>query len=266
MDAVYQAPDFSVKNDAAIMCRSCRQQMPLSASRCPQCGTSRRTSRYKNKTVAAILALFLGSFGVHRFYLGQWRGIVYLLFCWLWIPGIVAFIECIYFAATDRRKWDAKHNEGIPAGPGDSAAKVVDIVVLVVASLVVIALVGMMTAIALPAYKDYELRAKSGAALSATLPIREEVERHLQTTGQMPQVAQFSSVAAAHDYPDYQLSVTAEGIVIRFKGDDPGFGNETIVVIPVPQGRAINWYCTGGTLPNRYRPGPCKVANPQPAG
>lgn len=266
MDAVYQAPDFTVQNDATTTCRSCKQQMALSASYCPQCGTSRRSSRYKNKTVAAILALFLGNFGVHRFYLGQWRGIVYLLFFWLWVPGIIAFIECIYFAARDRRNWDAQYNEGIPAGAGDRAAKVVDITVLVAAALIVVALAGMMTAIALPAYKDYELRVKSSAALSATQPIRAEVEQYLQSTGQMPQVAQFNSVASSHDYPDYQLSVAAEGIIIRFKGEAPGFGGETIVVTPVPEGRAVNWYCTGGTLPNRYRPAPCKVNNAQPAG
>ena len=52
----------------------------------------------KSKVVAALLAIFLGGLGIHKFYLGQigW-GIVYLLFCWTGIPTIVAFIEAIIY-------------------------------------------------------------------------------------------------------------------------------------------------------------------------
>ncbi|MBL0708706.1 MAG: TM2 domain-containing protein [Sulfurimonas sp.] len=50
----------------------------------------------KSKIAAALLAFFLGGFGVHKFYLGQIGfGILYLLFCWTLIPAIVAFIESI---------------------------------------------------------------------------------------------------------------------------------------------------------------------------
>jgi TM2 domain-containing membrane protein YozV len=50
----------------------------------------------KNKVTAGLFALFLGGIGVHKFYLGQvGSGIVYLLFCWTLIPGLIAFIEGI---------------------------------------------------------------------------------------------------------------------------------------------------------------------------
>ncbi|WP_064468002.1 TM2 domain-containing protein [Lederbergia galactosidilytica] len=50
----------------------------------------------KNKVVAGLLGIFLGGFGVHKFYLGQiGLGVVYLLFCWTTIPGIIGFIEGI---------------------------------------------------------------------------------------------------------------------------------------------------------------------------
>ncbi|MBC8264424.1 MAG: TM2 domain-containing protein [Anaerolineales bacterium] len=48
----------------------------------------------KNPTTAVVLALLLGGLGVHKFYLEQTgMGILYLLFSWTGIPGIVAFIE-----------------------------------------------------------------------------------------------------------------------------------------------------------------------------
>jgi len=58
----------------------------------------------KSRVVAALLAIFLGGIGVHKFYLGQtgW-GIVYLLFCWTLIPAIIAPIEGIlYLLSTER--------------------------------------------------------------------------------------------------------------------------------------------------------------------
>lgn len=50
----------------------------------------------KSKGVAALLAFFLGGFGIHKFYLDQvFWGIIYLLFCWTFIPAIIAFFEAI---------------------------------------------------------------------------------------------------------------------------------------------------------------------------
>ena len=49
-----------------------------------------------NQAAFAILAILLGSFGIHRFYAGKVvSGIFYLLFCWTFIPGIIAFVEGI---------------------------------------------------------------------------------------------------------------------------------------------------------------------------
>lgn len=64
----------------------------------------------KNRIVAALLAFFLGSFGIHKFYLGQigW-GIVYLLFCWTFIPGLVAFIEGIIYLCTSDEDFARKY-------------------------------------------------------------------------------------------------------------------------------------------------------------
>lgn len=49
----------------------------------------------KNRYTAAALAFFLGGLGAHKFYLGKWTGIFYLIFCWTYVPSIIAFIECI---------------------------------------------------------------------------------------------------------------------------------------------------------------------------
>jgi len=65
----------------------------------------------KDKNVAALLAFFLGTFGIHRFYLGQiGLGIAYALFFWTGIPAILGFIDAIVLFAMDRDRFDMKYN------------------------------------------------------------------------------------------------------------------------------------------------------------
>ena len=49
----------------------------------------------KDSGVGVLLALFLGSFGAHRFYLRQMGlGALYAVFCLTLIPGLVGVVEC----------------------------------------------------------------------------------------------------------------------------------------------------------------------------
>lgn len=48
----------------------------------------------KSVTSGVILALLFGGFGIHKFWLGNVAvGMLYLVFCWTFIPGIVALID-----------------------------------------------------------------------------------------------------------------------------------------------------------------------------
>lgn len=49
-----------------------------------------------NKVVYCLLAFFFGGIGVHKFYAGKiGSGILYFLFCWTFVPAVVAFIELV---------------------------------------------------------------------------------------------------------------------------------------------------------------------------
>jgi TM2 domain-containing membrane protein YozV len=66
---------------------------------------------YRNKWVAAALALLLGWIGAHKFYLGQTgMGIVYLLFCWTFIPLLLSMIETLMLVVSSEREFDVRFN------------------------------------------------------------------------------------------------------------------------------------------------------------
>lgn len=64
----------------------------------------------KNKVVAGLLAIFLGFLGIHKFYLGKiGQGILYLLFCWTYIPAIIGFLEGIIYLLSNDHNFQVKN-------------------------------------------------------------------------------------------------------------------------------------------------------------
>ncbi len=65
----------------------------------------------KDRTTAALLAVFLGIFGVHRFYLKQtgW-GIFLCMLFWTGIPALVGLIDGARFLSMDDDEFDFKYN------------------------------------------------------------------------------------------------------------------------------------------------------------
>jgi len=65
----------------------------------------------KSKFTAALLAFFLGGLGIHRFYLNQNKlGLLYLLFCWTFIPAFIALIDFFIFIFMSEDNFNYKYN------------------------------------------------------------------------------------------------------------------------------------------------------------
>jgi TM2 domain-containing membrane protein YozV len=72
----------------------------------------------RDEVVGILLALFLGTFGVHHFYLRRTGlGILYCCFFWSGIPAILGFIEC-FFMPGRVREFNAIQAAGIAAALG----------------------------------------------------------------------------------------------------------------------------------------------------
>lgn len=65
----------------------------------------------KSKVAAGVFGILLGSLGIHKFYLGQiGMGILYLLFSWTTIPGIIGIIEGVLYLTKSDEEFNAKYN------------------------------------------------------------------------------------------------------------------------------------------------------------
>ena len=104
-----------------IVCPRCGRTYSPSFAKCPYCGVNNDAfvpvpaatlldpsityvgGEAKDRRTAALLALLLGGFGIHEFYLGNTRaGIFMLLFSWTGIPSAIAIVQGIrYLRMTD---------------------------------------------------------------------------------------------------------------------------------------------------------------------
>ena len=55
---------------------------------------SRYEDKKKDPTTALLLCLILGGIGAHEFYLNNVnKAVIYLVFCWTLIPGVIALVQ-----------------------------------------------------------------------------------------------------------------------------------------------------------------------------
>lgn len=101
---------------ATKFCHECGSSINAKAEICPQCGVRQAGTAApgkKDRITAAILALFLGTLGVHHFYLGRpVLGILHICFCWFFFfPTIIGFIDGLIFLFMSDSAFNRKFNK-----------------------------------------------------------------------------------------------------------------------------------------------------------
>jgi len=82
-------------------CFKCAKELFDEAEICPNCGVRQLSAANgkPSRTTAALLALLCGGFGIHRFYMRKpISGVLYFIFCWTFIPSLIALIEFIVYS------------------------------------------------------------------------------------------------------------------------------------------------------------------------
>lgn len=96
-----------------VYCRECGKQISDQAVSCPNCGAMvfSRSGKHKSKSAAILLACLLGGLGMHKFYLNRpgW-GLLYLIFCWTFIPVIIGFLEGITYLSMSDFEFQKKYS------------------------------------------------------------------------------------------------------------------------------------------------------------
>ena len=236
---------------AELFCYKCGASINPQLSKCPRCLAPQIVSEQKYKLTAGMLAFFLGGFGIHRFYLGQWWGIFYLIFWGTAIPSIVSVIEAFVFWLTPQKKWDLKYGQVPKSGS--------TLIIIIVAVVLFVALVGILAAIALPAYSDYTVRAKIQGAMPLVNDTRDKVSAYIKRTKQFPKNNAGAELSENINSALIASIKLQEGANIEVTFNINSLKeNNTLILSPSEKNGEVIWACNGGTLKDRFREVKCR--------
>lgn len=125
-----------------------------------------------------------------------------------------------------------------------------------------IALIGILAAIAIPAYQDYVMRAKVAQGLQEVEPLKVMYADYVRQKQALPSSLDDLGMQEGANMRSKVISSLRVGPEheLRITFDLPGRNGKTLSLIPVQQGEQLQWQCRVNDLPNRYAPQKCRQA------
>ncbi len=218
----YAAPRTTTLLPSQKACQECHAAINRKAEICPKCGVRQKNA--VSKIALLLITFFMGGMGLHKFYFRKpIQGILYILFAITGIPSLIALVEFIVYACTSEERLNEKYE-----ATGS-------IVLVIVAIFVMIAIIGILAAIALPAYQDYTLRAKIVQSLDETRPLQKRLEQFITNPDTTrDEVAAFIASTPVQVSHSGVVTVDDQGkLVLRFESQQNSalFG-KTIEIVP----------------------------------
>lgn len=129
--------------------------------------------------------------------------------------------------------------------------------------MIVVAIIGILAAIAIPAYQDYTIRAKVSEALSVAAAAKTAVSESYQTDAALPADNGAAGLGAAATITStYVTSVgVTDGVILITTQNTGATGALTLTLTPTASiGAPITWACTvNAATNNKYVPANCRI-------
>jgi type IV pilus assembly protein PilA len=122
--------------------------------------------------------------------------------------------------------------------------------------MIVVAIIGILAAVALPAYRDYTVRAKVSEVVLAASSGKTSVSEYVNTSGVLPP-AGFTVEAQASKYVQTVAWNAGTSSIVATAQGDTNINASTIELLGAVSGGQVTWTCTG-TIDQRFRPSSCK--------
>lgn len=127
--------------------------------------------------------------------------------------------------------------------------------------MIVVAIIGILAAVALPAYQDYTIRAQVSEVMSLTQGAKVAVSESYQSNGTLPGTNDAAGFGGAAGKYTASVAVGTNGVItaIAGVGAHSNISKGTITLTPTPDTTTgvLVWAC-GGTIAANYRPATCR--------
>ena len=130
--------------------------------------------------------------------------------------------------------------------------------------MIVVAIIGILAAVALPAYQDYTVKAKMSEVILAASTCRTSITEAVQTSGaSLPSTDNGWGCESASSTSKYVQKIETKGTTGKVKVTVQGISGVTgsVILVPTISNNVVTeWACgPGDSLPVKYLPGSCKA-------
>ena len=125
--------------------------------------------------------------------------------------------------------------------------------------MIVVAIIGILAAVALPAYQDYTVRAKVTEVILAASGGKLAVAEAAQVQGAMPSALTLTTQLTSMVSSVYYTGSTAGGSIFAIATTKEGKISGSNIILAGSYGTtgSVDWRC-GGSIAAKYRPSSCQ--------
>ncbi|NGY06972.1 pilin [Solimonas terrae] len=130
--------------------------------------------------------------------------------------------------------------------------------------MIVVAIIGILAAIAIPAYQDYTIRSQVSEGLSLADGAKTALAEFYSNKGVMPADNASAGLASATSITgnyvkSLDVSATTGVITVTYGVKaNAKITDDTLLISAIPNGGSIAWTCKSTDLPSKYLPSSCR--------